>query len=224
MVAQLQTSATPSRSEFALSMSPQDYLVWEIEQPTKYGYMGGRAYATSGGALPHNKVAANLTTLLTTHLRGGSCVNYSSDAKVGITESGPYHYPDVSVTCEERDKSARSHIQHPCLLVEVLSNSTEAFDRGKKFRQYRRIQTLQEYVLIDPDAMSVECYRLNEQGKWELTHYAGSDKDKAPTQVELTSVELPFPIDALYENISLPVETETVETEASDEQVDTDIA
>ena len=208
MIAQLQTPATPSLKEISLLMSPQEYLIWELEQPAKYGYMGGRAYAMSGGTLPHNKVAANLTTLLTTHLRGGSCINYSSDAKVGITENGPFHYPDVSVTCDERDKSARSHIQYPCLIVEVLSNSTEAFDRGKKFRHYRRIKTLQEYVLIDPDAMSVECYRLNDREKWELTHYLGSDEE--PVEVELTSVGLSFPIEALYENISLP------ETEASE--------
>ena len=194
-------------------MSPREYLIWELEQPAKYGYMGGRAYAMSGGTIPHNQVAVNLVSLLNAHLRGSGCKTLSSDAKVGITENGPFHYPDVSVTCDERDRTARSHIQYPCLIVEVLSNSTEAFDRGKKFRHYRRIKTLQEYVLIDPDAMSVECYRLNDRGKWELTHYIGSDEtssDEEPVQVELTSVDLSFPIEALYENISLS------ETEASE--------
>lgn len=222
MVAQLKTPATPSlpesSSDSSLLMSPQEYLVWELEQPVKYGYMGGRAYAMSGGTIPHSRVAVNLTALLTTHLRGGSCINYSSDAKVGITVNGPYHYPDISVTCDERDKTARSHIQHPCLIVEVLSDSTEAFDRGKKFRHYRRIKTLQEYVLIDPEAMSVECYRLNEQDKWELTHYMmSSDSDETSVQIELTSVDLSFPTEALYENISLP------ETDESD-LIDADMA
>ena len=229
MIAQLQTSATPSKSAPTLSMSPQDYLSWELKQPIKYGYMGGRAYAMSGGTIPHNQVAVNLVSLLNTHLRGSGCKTLSSDAKVGLTESGPYHYPDVSVTCDERDKSARSHIQHPCLVVEVLSDSTEAFDRGKKFRDYRRIKTLQEYVLIDPDAMSVECYRLNSRGKWELTHYVGSDdvgsddvgsdEDGTSVEVELASVKLSFPIEALCENISLPAGKEE-----TDELVNTDIA
>lgn len=204
MVAQVKTSVTPGLEESALSMSPQEYLVWELEQPIKYGYMGGRAYAMSGGTIPHNQVAVNLVALLNPRLRGSGCKTLSSDAKVGLSEIGPYHYPDVSVTCDERDRAARSHIQHPCLIVEVLSDSTEAFDRGKKFRHYRRIKELQEYVLIDPDAMSVECYRINDRGKWELTHYVGTDESEASVQVELTSVDLSFPIEALYENISLP--------------------
>ena len=211
MVAQLKTSATTALVDSSLLMSPQEYFVWELEQPLKYGYMSGRAYAMSGGTIPHHRVAVNLVSLLNAHLRGSGCMTLSSNAKVGITENGPYHYPDVSVTCDERDKKARSHIQHPCLIVEVLSDSTEAFDRGKKFRQYRRIEALQEYVLIDPDAMIVECHRLNDRGKWALTHYMDSDRDEASVQsvqVELTSVNLSFPIETLYENISLPATDE----------------
>ena len=195
MVAQLQSPP----------MSPEEYLEWELKQPFKYGYIKGRIYAMSGGTLAHDRVAVNLTALLVPHLRGGPCINYGSDAKVGITARGPFHYPDASITCDERDKSASIVIRHPCLIVEVLSDSTEAFDRGEKFMHYRRIKTLREYVLISPKSMSVECHRLNEQGKWELTHYfLDSQRENDPCEVELTSVGLSFPIEALYESVSLP--------------------
>lgn len=96
-------------------------------------------------------------------------------AKIAVTEQGPFHYPDISVTCDERDSKAQNYIRYPCL---VLSSSTEAFDRGKKFRHYRQITTLKEYVLIDPKQMSIECYRLNQQSRWELFHYIGDSEDR----------------------------------------------
>ena len=85
------------------------------------------------------------------------------------------------------------------LCVELI----EAFDRGQKFRQYRRIETLREYVLIEPEQISVECYRLNENGRWELYHYASSPDSPDDCQVELTSIELAFPLNLLYEDIDL---------------------
>lgn len=187
----------------APQMSAQDYLSWEAEQPTRHGYYDGHVYAMTGGTIPHNQVAVNLVALLKPHLRGKQCKTLSSDAKVGITDQGPFHYPDVSVTCDDRDRLARDYIRYPCLIVEVISSTTEAFDRGEKFRHYRRIKTLQEYVLIDPDQMSVECYRLNARGRWELYHYASNPDSPDDCQVELTSVELAFPINLLYEDISL---------------------
>ncbi len=193
MIAQLDTP----------QMSPQQYLAWEAEQPTRYGYIDGHVYAMTGGTIPHNQVAVNLVALIKPHLRGKQCKTLSSDAKIAITEQGPFHYPDVSVTCDERDRTARDYIRYPCLIVEVLSSTTEAFDRGKKFRHYRHIETLKEYVLIAPEQMSVECYRLNENGRWELYHYASSPDSPGDCQIELTSIELAFPINLLYEDIDL---------------------
>jgi len=193
MIAQLDTP----------QISPQEYLAWEAEQLTRYGYIDGQIYAMSGGTIPHNQVAVNLVALIKPHLRGKQCKTLSSDAKVGITEQGPFHYPDVSVTCDHRDHNARDYIRYPCLIVEVLSSTTEAFDRGKKFEHYRRIETLREYVLIDPEQMSVECYRLNKNGRWELYHYTSSSDNPDDCQVELSSIELKFPINLLYEDIDL---------------------
>ncbi|NET03635.1 MAG: Uma2 family endonuclease [Merismopedia sp. SIO2A8] len=193
MIAQLETP----------KMSPQEYLAWEAEQCTRYGYIDGYIYAMTGGTIPHNQVAVNLVALIKPHLRGRKCKTLSSDAKLGITEQGPFHYPDVSVTCDQRDRTARDYIRYPCLIVEVLSNTTEAFDRGKKFRHYRCLETLREYVLIDPDQMNVECYRLNEHRRWELYHYTSSSESSDDCLVELTSIELAFPINLLYEDIEL---------------------
>jgi Uma2 family endonuclease len=128
------------------------------------------------------------------------------DAKVGVSLKGPFHYPDVMVTCNPEDKKSRKVIYHPCLIVEVLSPGTEGFDRGKKFKHYRQIDTLKESVLIETDKMNVECYRINEKGKWELTAYSLEQPTDNGTEIEihLTSVDFRFPISLLYEDVVFP--------------------
>jgi Uma2 family endonuclease len=186
-------------------MSPQEFLVWEEAQPLRYEYLDGEVVAMTGGTIPHNQVAVNLAALLKSHLRGKGCKVLTGDAKVAVSEQGPYHYADVSVTCDKRDRNARQYIRHPCLVAEVLSPSTEAVDRGAKFRHYRRIETLREYLLIDPDQFSVECYRLNERGNWELLHFfvGDSETNADDCQIELASVGLKFSLSLLYEDIEL---------------------
>lgn len=149
-------------------LTPQEYLEWEEQQPIKYEYINGEVLAMTGGSLPHNSIAVNLTSALKNHLRGKGCKVFMADAKVGVSLQGPFHYPDVTVSCDPQDQRARNIIYHPCLIVEVLSPATEGLDRGKKFRHYRQIDTLKEYVLMEADKMNVECYRLNEKQKWEL--------------------------------------------------------
>jgi Uma2 family endonuclease len=186
-------------------MSPQEYLAWEEEQPLKYEYIHGEAHAMTGGTLPHNSIAVNITTALRTHLRGKGCKVFMADAKVSVSEQGPYFYPDVVVSCDERDRKARTMVQHPCLIIEVLSPGTEGYDRGDKFKFYRRLKTLQEYVLIDAEKLSVECYRLNERNKWELTAYPLDElsTEEQDTDVQFTSVDFACPISLIYEDIEL---------------------
>jgi Uma2 family endonuclease len=178
-------------------MTPQEYLEWEEHQEVKYEYVNGEVFAMTGGTIPHNVVAVNLTTALRNHLRGGSCRVYMADAKVGVSEAGPFHYPDVMVSCDKRDRQAIKFIQYPCLIMEVLSPGTEAYDRGGKFTHYRRIQTLREYVLIDAEKISIECFRLNDRGFWELHPYEEGN------EVHLTSVDFRFPISLVYEDVQL---------------------
>lgn len=179
------------------SMTAQTYLDWEPRQELRYEYIDGEVLAMTGGTLPHSELAINLSSLLKTHLRGQGCRVLGADAKVGITENGPFFYADISVTCHPADRTALQYSRHPCLIVEVLSPSTEADDRGAKFAQYRRLDSLQEYVLISSDRVNIEIFRLNPNGKWELSPYGPGD------EIMLTSVELQFTIGQLYENIPL---------------------
>lgn len=186
-------------------MTPEEYLDWEEEQPLKYGYIDGEIYDMTGGTIPHTDIALNLASALKTYLRGKGCKVLMSDAKVGASEKGPFHYPDVMVTCDPRDQKARKIIYYPCLIVEVLSPSTEAFDRGDKFKHYRQISTLKEYVLISADIMSLDCYRLNEKNKWELTSYSLDEMNLSPEEVkiELTSINYSCSLSSIYEEVTL---------------------
>ncbi|MGB3192317.1 MAG: Uma2 family endonuclease [Limnoraphis sp.] len=178
-------------------ITPEDYLKWEEKQPLKYEYIEGQVFAMTGGSIPHNDIAVNLTTILKNHLRGKGCKISMADAKLGVSEAGPFYYPDVMVTCDETDQRATKVIYHPCLIVEVLSPGTEAVDRGKKFQNYRRISSLKEYVLIETRQIFVEIFRKNQQGIWELYNYGEGD------EINLTTVELSFPIEMLYEDVIL---------------------
>jgi Uma2 family endonuclease len=118
-------------------------------------------------------------------------------------ETKDYVYPDVSVTCDERDRTAIQAIQYPCLIVDisaslnvkVLSPSTASYDRGDKFRLYRRNPSLQDYVLVDAEKIAIDLYRKNDRGNWEIFNYQLGDN------IELQSIDLSFPIESVYEDI-----------------------
>jgi Uma2 family endonuclease len=200
-------------------MTPPEYLAWEEQQPMKYGYINGEVFAMTGGTLSHNSVAINLTSALKNHLRGKGCKVFMADAKVGVSPQGPFHYPDVMVSCHPQDQRALKLIYHPCLIVEVLSPGTEAFDRGQKFKHYRQIDTLKEYVLIEADQMNVECYRRNEIGEWKFIAYSAEENaaDITELEVQLTSVDFRCPISLLYEDVVFPEDSiDEIEKSISD--------
>jgi Uma2 family endonuclease len=178
-------------------MTPQEYLNWEEKQPIKYEYMNGRVFAATEVTLPHNEISINLAVALKNHLRDKGYKVLMAAAKVCVSETESFHYPDVMVTCDEKDRRAINFINYPCLIVEVFSPETEAFDRGRKLKNYRRISTLKEYVLIDAREMSVERFQRNENGSWEMDNYGEGD------EVSLTSVDFNFPIEMLYEDVIL---------------------
>ncbi len=184
------------------TMTPEEYLAWELEQDTKHEYEHGEIIDMTGGKLYHNEIAINLITLIRNHLRGQGYRVLGSDAKV-MTQAGVYYYPDVVVSCDDRDRSAREFLQYPCLIAEVLFPSTESRDRGQKFRNYRSMDTLQEYLLIDCDRPSLEIYRRNQNNNWELIHIFNNQLEFAITnpEVYLTSIDLKFSLAELYENI-----------------------
>lgn len=182
----------------APAMTPEEYLAWEETRETKHEYLGGEVFAMGGASLPHGAVAGNVFTLLRGHVRRGPCRAFVADVKVRVAPDGPFFYPDVVVTCDERDRGNILYLDHPVLIVEVLSASTAAFDRGLKFAHYRTLESLREYVLVDPDRKSVERFRRTEGGRWEFFPYGPGDL------VEFASLGFSCPIDAVYEDVDLP--------------------
>ncbi|CCQ52837.1 MULTISPECIES: Uma2 family endonuclease [Crocosphaera] len=183
-------------------MTPEEYLEWEEQQPLKYEYMDGEVYVMSDNTLPHNTIALNLACTLKSHLKTKGGKVLICGAKVQVSETGPYHYPDVVVSCDERDKKAINFLQYPCLIIEVLSPSTEGFDRGKKFRNYRQIETLREYVLVSAEQKLIECFRINDKGVWEL--YSFSENET----LKLESIDFNCSVELIYEDVILTDENE----------------
>ena len=178
-------------------ISPEEYLEGEKVSQIRHEYIDGQVYAMGGGSDAHVTITLNLSILLRNHLRGSGCRVYMVDMKSQIDAINRYYYPDIMVTCDARDREFEYFKCHPCLIIEVLSDSTEAFDRGKKFADYRHLESLKEYMLIAQDTMSMECFRRNDEGRWVLYLY---EKDE---EVHLASIDFRYPIAALYEDVFL---------------------
>ena len=157
-------------------LSPEEYLTIERNAEFKSEYFDGVAYAMAGGSERHNLITGNLVTELNVQLRAAPCRVYPSDMKVRLPNSKRFFYPDVSVICGETQfaDEERDVILNPVLIVEVLSESTEAFDRGKKFSSYQQIESLREYLLVAQDEFVVEHYLRQEDG-WLYTKASGLD-------------------------------------------------
>lgn len=138
---------------------PADYLAWEAEQTDKHEYLAGEVIAMVGARRKHVVVALTLGARLRQHLKGTRCNAYVSDMKLSIPSANAYFYPDVMASCDERDRKAEVALEHPVLLVEVLSETTAAYDRGEKFAAYRLLPSLQEFLLVDIDHRRLELFR-----------------------------------------------------------------
>jgi Uma2 family endonuclease len=178
-------------------MTPQQYFDWESQQALRYEYFDGEVFAMTGGSLAHGRIGLNIGAFLQSRLRGKGCIVFNSDCKVGITNDGPFTYPDISVSCDQRDRTAQQFIQYPCLIIEVLSPATEAYDRGGKFALYRRLESLQEYVLVGSEAQTVELFRRNSSNSWEFTAYG------AESQLNLQSLDVELAVAEVYEDVVL---------------------
>ncbi|MBO3463089.1 Uma2 family endonuclease [Aetokthonos hydrillicola Thurmond2011] len=177
-------------------LTPEEYLHLEEHSDVKHEYIDGYVYAMAGALDAHVTIAGNLFTLLRSHVRGSGCRVYISDMKARIQSLSRYYYPDVMVTCDQRDQETPLYKCFPCLIVEVLSDSTEAFDRGDKFADYQALESLQEYVIISAKRQRVECFRRNEQGLWVLQTYTEEGK-----LFQLNSINFEGKIADLYEDV-----------------------
>ena len=184
------------------SFTPEDYFSWSEHQLEKYEYIDGEVYAMSGGSVTHGRIAIRLTGLFDSHLENRTCITGNSDIRVNIVEANSYTYPDASVTCDDRDKTSTQYITYPCLIVEVLSSSTESYDRGGKFRLYRKNPSLRDYLLVSSTRIEMDLYHQNDVGEWVIQNYQEGDV------IELKSIDLKFPIEQVYRNLILVPEPE----------------
>ncbi|MEZ6086553.1 MAG: Uma2 family endonuclease [Pirellulaceae bacterium] len=180
-------------------ISEAEYLRREREAEYKSQYFQGEMFAMAGASRRHNKIVGNTVTALNIALRDRSCDVYPSDMRVKVSSSGLYTYPDVSVTCENptfEDDQADTLV-NPRLIVEVLSDSTEAYDRGRKFEQYRQIASLEHYLLIAQDRVHIELYSRQDLGSWVLSEYGSPDEviSLAALDCELTVADIYLKVD-----------------------------
>jgi Uma2 family endonuclease len=181
------------------------YMDWEAQQPERHEWVDGEIFAMTGARDAHNQIAGNLYMALRVALRGTPCRAFISDMKLHVEAADAVFYPDVLVTCDARDRRPEADLakRHPLLIVEVLSDSTAAYDRGRKFELYRRLQELQEVLFIAQDRMQLDLFRRNGQGRWEL--YPAAEGEV----LRLESVGLDLAVAQVYQDV-LPEEAPAV--------------
>ena len=176
------------------TMTYAEYLAFEEKSVEKHEFLNGEVFAMAGGTIEHAALAAAVINALSNAVRDRPCRVYSSDLRVRIRATGLTTYPDVAVVCgqPEVDAEDRCAIVNPLLVVEVLSDSSEAYDRGEKAAHYRHLPSLREYVLVSQHRPRIEVFRRNEAGRWELYEY------ESGSQAELTSVGCAIAVDDVY--------------------------
>jgi Uma2 family endonuclease len=183
-------------------LSVDDYLALEQSSDVKHEYFDGEIFNMAGGTASHSLVAANWTRELGNALKARGCRVFSSDMMVGVP-TGLRTYPDVSVTCEspryEDDRELT--LLNPLLVIEVLSATTEAYDRGRKFHHYQTIPSLREYVLVATDRAHVDHFTRLDDGRWALTTYDGLE-----TSVDLPTLGAKIAMSETYTGVEFPPE------------------
>ncbi len=171
-----------------------EYVAFERSSNVKHEYLDGVIYATPNGTPEHAAVAMNVGALLNVALRGKPCRVYSSDLRIRVLDTGLETYPDVSVVCGSAERHPADDMAaiNPVVLVEVLSPSTEAYDRGEKLRHYRAIASLREVVLVEHRQKLVEVHRRQDDGTW-TRHEAGPG-----SAIHLVSIDCDLPVDDVY--------------------------
>ena len=173
------------------------YMAWEAEQPERHEWVDGEVFAMTGARDAHNRISLNIAATLKAALRGTPCRTYMSDMKLHSDVADASFYPDVLVTCDPRDKSPEADLvkHHAKLVVEVISASTGAYDRGRKFEIYRSMPTVEEVLFVEQTRMQVDLFRRNAEGRWEL--YPSS----AGEVVQLSSLGLDLRVADVYEDV-----------------------
>ncbi len=183
------------------SITLAEYETRELDADTKSEYYRGEMFAMAGGSPEHSLVATNFTREAGNQLKGKRCVPYNSDLRVKVEATGLYTYPDATIVCgpPQMDSSVKGTVLNPSAIVEVLSESTESYDRGRKASHYRRIESLRELILISPGEPLIEMFTRREDGNWSFIEY------RAITDtLVIGSVGVAIPLNEIYRNIAFP--------------------
>ncbi|MBK1688143.1 Uma2 family endonuclease [Rubrivivax gelatinosus] len=171
-------------------LSFEAYLAWENQQPERHEFHRGEVFAMVGARRVHAVVVHNLAREIGNRLKGSGCRAFSESAKVQIGDDTVL-YPDVFVTCDKIDLATDIVFRSPLLVIEVLSPATESYDRSRKFALYRRIPSLREYLLVDPDSRRVEAFRRDAAGQWFIHDMSESDTlEAASLDCRITMAEV----------------------------------
>lgn len=180
--------------------TPEEYLALERKAEYKSEYFAGEIFAMSGASEQHNVIVTNLVREISLQFKGRPCKVYSSDMRVKVNSTGLYTYPDVVALCSEPqfDDQLKDTLINPTVLIEVLSPSTEAYDRGQKSMHYRRLASVEEYLLISQDRVQIEHYRRQPDNHWLL-----SEASDLQTIIELPSIACVLALAEIYDKVAL---------------------
>jgi len=182
-------------------LTPEQYLAIERNCEQKHQFFRGEMFAMSGASIAHNLITFNLAGVLHSQLKDRKCQAYVNDMRVHIPPTGLYTYPDGIITCEKPrfEDDQFDTLLNPQVIIEVLSPSTENYDRSKKFEQYRNIDSLMHYVLIPQDHAIIERFSRNEQGEWLLIDAVGLE-----STMELPAVDCRLPLAEVFAKVDFP--------------------
>ena len=175
-------------------LSHEEYFALEQTEDQRYEFIAGEVFAMAGGTERHALISMNIGAALASALRGKPCRVYGADMKLYIREYDKFCYPDIQVLCEKGIRHEK-YVENPIIIVEVLSDSTESYDRGLKFEQYRSIETLQYYLLVDQSRRHVDLYERESGQRWMLTTHQDS--------VVLSGLDIKLEIDEIYRQVEL---------------------
>ncbi len=178
----------------------EEYLAMEEASTEKYEYYKGELFAMSGNKMPHNTIFRNLFGEVAIRLKGKECQPFGSDMRIHIEANTLFTYPDISIVCGEPETLNNDdwNVLNPAVIVEILSSSTKNYDRGEKFKLYRDIPTLKEYILVDSESMHIEVFRLNESRHWELEEYRSAEET-----LYVKTIDANIPVAAIYTGVNL---------------------
>ena len=186
-------------------LSPEEYITLERKaipdaNTVRSEYVNGKIVAMSGASRAHNLISGNIFGELRNHLKGSECEAYKGEMRVSTPSTSSYFYPDVVVVCGEPrfEDDVFDTLLNPIVIVEMLSPSTETYDRGEKFSHYRQLESLKEYIIVSQDKVNIERY-LRKPDEWGYTSF-----QEINDVLSLTSIQCELPLQEIYERVTFP--------------------